>query len=114
MASYMKSIKPALSLEPTGRKTREGETIYASEYRFDSANDVHSILNHKSPTLGHWHEESTWRDDGYRAVWVNLLERRIVTYCEGDLTMVECSTLGKFLKELASCHEFYCPSIVKN
>ena len=110
----MKSVKSSLSLEPTDRTTRNGETIYASEARFDSANEVHSILEHKAPTLGNWHEEGSWRDDGYRAVWVNLMDRQIITYCEGDLTMVQCSTLGQFLKELASCHEFYCPSIVKN
>ena len=92
-------------MEPA-RQTESGNTIYQSELFFQRASEVHDLLR-DSRTLGHWHEESEFCDDRYRVVWVNLLDRRILTYCEGDLTLVEASCTQLFYRELNECAKFY-------
>ena len=88
------------------RQSDFGNTIYQSELFFQSAAEVHDLLR-DSRTLCYWHEESAFRDDHYRVVWVNLLDRQILTYCEGDLTLVEANCTQLFYRELNECAKFY-------
>ena len=98
-------IKITAKMEPV-RQSATGNTIYESELRFQNASEVHDILRN-SRTLGHWHKENGFGDDYYRVVWVNLLDRRILTYCEGDLTLVEASCTQLFYRELNDLAKFY-------
>ena len=56
-----------------------------------------------------WQQFDTSQDAHYFGVWVNRGLRLTVTYCEGDLTVVECSDEQHFTAELASMAEFYGP-----
>ena len=51
----------------------------------------------------------THYDGWYFGVWVNPEERLIVTYVEGDVSLVECPTLLHFYDELQWAQKFYGP-----
>lgn len=102
----MKDIKTLLKMDPTDRLSTSGNSIYESTLNFTDANRVHNALRQPN-TLGHWHEENAFSDYPYRVVWVNLLDRRILTYCEGDVTLVEAQCTQAFYKELDDCAKFY-------
>lgn len=52
-------------------------------------------------------EKHEWRDGGFRKVWVSEQHNAIVTYCEGDYTVVLCNTKKAFEDELANCEKCY-------
>lgn len=49
----------------------------------------------------------TDQDAEYFGVWVNLGDRVIITYCEGDETTITCPTPVSFAAELKQMAEFY-------
>lgn len=54
-----------------------------------------------------WEVYSTDQDASYFGVWVHIEKRMMVTYAEGDLTVVTCPTLESFRAELKDASEFY-------
>ena len=56
-----------------------------------------------------WTQYDTDQDAWYFGVWVNQRTREILTYAEGDETLVKCPTAESFIAELASMAEFYGP-----
>jgi hypothetical protein len=67
-------------------------------YRYDFTLDLHA-----------WQQYDTRQDASYFGIWVNVKERKVFSYTEGDRTMVECPTLESFRAELKSMEEFYGP-----
>ena len=57
-----------------------------------------------------WQQYDTSQDASYFGVWVHLEDRRIVTFAEGDITIIDCPTAESFRAELASMAEFYGPA----
>jgi hypothetical protein len=57
-----------------------------------------------------WRQFDTWQDAWYFGVWVNVRERKIFTYCEGDRSLVVCPTLETFRSELEDAEQFYGPA----
>jgi len=54
-----------------------------------------------------WKQYDTNQDAWYFGVWVNLSERQIVTYAEGDLSVEDCAddaALKAKLKEMEECY----------
>jgi hypothetical protein len=58
------------------------------------------------PKFG-WFQYDTSQDASYFGVWVHKESRETLTLCEGDLTLVECSTLESFRAELADAERCY-------
>ncbi len=56
-----------------------------------------------------WAQYDTTQDAWYFGVWVNHGSRLIVTYCEGDVTILESPDADTLKKELAEMAEFYGP-----
>jgi len=54
-----------------------------------------------------WKQYDTRQDASYFGVWVHVAERKVLTFCEGDETLVECPTLETFKAELDDAAEFY-------
>ncbi len=54
-----------------------------------------------------WKQYDTSQDAPYFGVWVHPEERKILTFAEGDLTLVECPTLDTFKAELDNAAGFY-------
>lgn len=54
-----------------------------------------------------WKQYDTTQDASYFGVWVNVGDRKVLTYCEGDTTVVTCPTVELFQAELDSLAEFY-------
>lgn len=54
-----------------------------------------------------WQQYDTSQDAWYFGVWVQAEKRWILTYAEGDLSLVQCLTQDSFKAELASMAEFY-------
>jgi hypothetical protein len=59
-----------------------------------------------APAFG-WVQYDTDQDASYFGVWVHAEERLTFTYCEGDLSLVQCETEESFqaeLKDMARCY----------
>ena len=54
-----------------------------------------------------WESHATWQNAEYFGVWVNRTQRMILTYCEGDRTLVVCPTEEQLLQEYNEMREFY-------
>ena len=54
-----------------------------------------------------WKQFDTWQDAPYFGVWVNSATRQIMTFAEGDETLVTAPDESAFDAELSDCVEFY-------
>lgn len=54
-----------------------------------------------------WEQYDTCQDASYFGVWVQSSVRWILTYAEGDLSLVQCATQESFQAELKSMADFY-------
>lgn len=54
-----------------------------------------------------WKQYDTYQDAWYFGVWVHTEKRLVLTFAEGDLTLVTCPTIDGLRAELASMAEFY-------
>lgn len=54
-----------------------------------------------------WFQFDTWQDASYFGFWVNPELKQTLTYCEGDLSLVECPTAESYKAELRIAEEFY-------
>ena len=54
-----------------------------------------------------WSEETAWRDGWHRRVWINIKDRLIFTFCEGDVILNVCNSPEEFYKELFEASNFY-------
>ena len=74
--------------------------MYGDRYRYDSGQC--------SPRQG-WVQYDTSQDAWYFGIWVHPERREILSYCEGDETLVTCPTQEIFAAELAEMATFYGP-----
>lgn len=58
-----------------------------------------------------WSAFRTDQDSEFFGVWVNQELLRVVTYCEGDETTIQCRDVYALEKELNALREFYWPSV---
>lgn len=80
---------------------KRGEDFGAdSRYKFDC--DV-------CPSADGWQQYDTDRDASYFGIWVNVAKRQTLTYCEGDVTIVDCDDDDRLRAELADMERFYGP-----
>jgi len=83
-----------------------GSDILESDMCWNSASQVWGLILHHGDSTK-WHEEDAWGDYPYRAVWVNLAARQVLTYCEGDVSIMEAKTSEDFYAELQDTSKFY-------
>lgn len=83
-----------------GNTVHPGSAPGAERYLFD--------FRVCAPAFG-WVQYDTNQDASYFGVWIHNEERLTFTYCEGDLSLVECPTEESFQAELANMAEFYGP-----
>ena len=65
-----------------------------------------TMLDHITPPDG-FNEVEEWCEYPYRVVWKNDDEFATLTYCEGDITVVQCPTRIIYDKEIADAKAFY-------
>lgn len=88
----------------------DGETtVYcafvAPEYEYDG--NRYKYDTHRCSSKDGWHQYDTEQDAWYFGVWYHRERRLVVTYAEGDETIVVCQTEESFRAELAEMAEFY-------
>ena len=83
-----------------------GSDLLESDIQWTSASKVRNHLN-ASHDGGNWHEEDAWGDYPYRAVWINLRNRQVLTYCEGDVSMMQANSAVSFYDEMRDTSRFY-------
>jgi len=54
-----------------------------------------------------WKQYDTHQDAPYFGVWVHVEKRQVVTFCEGDLSVVDCPTIESFRAELEDAERVY-------
>jgi len=57
-----------------------------------------------------WSQYDTDQDAPYFGVWVNATTRQIMTWCEGDESLVTCPTVESFQAELDDAARCYGPA----
>ena len=72
--------------------TSEGDR-YAYDFR---------ICNFKNG----WAQIDTSQDAWYFGSWANPTERKLVSYCEGDITVTTCETDAEFIEKIRSAAEW--------
>lgn len=92
----------------TPRRNERGNLILSSwastgRYVIDAAPDFKSEG---------WLQFDTEQDAGYFGVWVNKGKRLIMSYAEGDWSLVECADDAHFDAEIAAMCRFYEPGFV--
>ncbi len=71
---------------------------HASRYTFDFTHCT---------CLDGWRQFDTKQDASYFGIWIHDARRHIVTYAEGDLTVVECADAEGFRRELEALHAYH-------
>lgn len=54
-----------------------------------------------------WVQYDTDQDAWYFGVWVHPIRREILTYAEGDVTHVKCTSTESYKQELKAMNDFY-------
>lgn len=85
---------------------KEGFKLLKSDIQWSSASKVYGFLKCLKMS-DNWHEEEAFGDYPYRTAWIDLKNRQILTYCEGDLTLSVAPDAESFYNELASSAKFY-------
>lgn len=86
-------------MEKNARGNRIKRTFLSTErYRWD--------FNEPFRSDG-WEQYDTSQDAWYFGVWVNKKRLKILTYAEGDITMVTCPDAAHFNAEIKNMNEFY-------
>ena len=76
-------------------------TLHLSDYQRYSFDFQHCTCQHG------WRQFDTHQDAWYFGIWIHDTRRHIVTYAEGDLTVMECLDHESFLEELKHLHSVY-------
>ena len=91
----------------------------ASEYKTNAGNNATAYGVYEYPgqpesryhfdtgRCADWNQYDTSQDAWYFGIWVDVSGRTILTYAEGDVTVVECPTVESFAAELSHMAEFY-------
>ena len=58
-------------------------------------------------TLRGFAQVDTYQDAPYFGTWINPVERKIVTFCEGDVTETTCETDDELKAEVIRMKEYY-------
>jgi hypothetical protein len=91
-------METGTTTDANGVTTQRWEFVEGDRYQFD--------FKHCHPRNG-WKQYDTDQDAWYFGVWVHSGRRQILTFAEGDLSLVTCPTTAHFQTELASMAEFY-------
>jgi len=60
-----------------------------------------------APDFKGWTQYDTDQDAHYFGCWVNKVKLLVLTYAEGDWTLMECETVERFNAQITSMNEFY-------
>ena len=97
-----------LILDKKGEKAMKTERLFESTDRY--------VFDFKLCTTGKGYAQlDTSQDAWYFGTWINPFEMKIVSYCEGDITIQTAENLDEFLKEVQTIkswneendHKFY-------
>ncbi|KKL92578.1 hypothetical protein LCGC14_1883300 [marine sediment metagenome] len=89
---------PDVSTDGRGSTVSRWHYLDTNRYRWD--------FGPCGPGTG-WDQYDTDQDAWYFGIWVHVTTRRVLTYAEGDLTLVECHTADTFRAELAAMPTFH-------
>ena len=84
---------------------KRGNTIFRSFHHTDRYQFDFNLCTSKKG----WKQFDTNQDAWYFGVWVHPEKRVILTYAEGDVTIVKCPTEESYHAELKDMAEFYGP-----
>ena len=68
------------------------------------------VIDFGGPLQAGWEQWDTDQDAWYFGVWVCVSTREVLTYAEGDWSLMTCPTAEAFRAELARMAEFYGPT----
>lgn len=89
---------------------------FLKAYCSKSSTDEHGCKRSDGLTVSHagdimipvgYSEVVQWKDGQFRTVWINGIELTTITYCEGDITVMQHTTRESYEMETAKAAEFY-------
>ncbi len=87
-----------MEINERGNTIERGFELYSDRYKYD----FRICTAEKG-----WKQYDTAQDASYFGIWVNVQERKIFTYAEGDTTLITCPTIESLRAELESMAKFY-------
>lgn len=54
-----------------------------------------------------YEEQPQWKDGQFRTVWINNADLSTITYCEGDISVMQHKTQASYDSEIVKAAEFY-------
>lgn len=87
-------------------KNERGNAI---ERRFHRYRDRNTYEQRYSPVSEGWVQYNTTQDAPLFGVWVNRASRTIVSFAQGDETVITCPTETSYAAELEAMTKFYGP-----
>jgi hypothetical protein len=76
------------------KRTTGWDGPYGDRYRYD--------FKLCTDALG-WAQLDTRQDAPYYGTWINPTSFKIMSYCEGDTSLIECDTEQEFIEQLRIC-----------
>lgn len=89
---------------------------FLKAYCDKSSTDEHGCKRSDGLTVAHsayievpngFEEQPQWKDGGFRTVWINNNELSTITYCEGDIIVMQHKTQASYDREIVKAAEFY-------
>jgi len=84
------------------RNKDENRTIYGMHFR-----STRYIIDAAEDFAKGWEQLDTWQDAPYFGIWYNDDLRVILTYSEGDWSLVKCNTVESYKVEFEEAVTFY-------
>lgn len=103
LLAVLDATQMAETINERGNRIRRSSHFDADRYYFD--------LHVCTPGDG-WEQFDTHQDAWYFGVWVHKEARITVTYCEGDVSFVECPTVESYNAEMLDAIAFYRPGFI--
>ena len=89
---------------------------FLKAYCSKSSTDEHGCNRSDGLTVAHagdievpagYREQPHWKDGQFRTVWINDVEWSTITYCEGDISVMQHATQASYDMEIVKAAEFY-------
>jgi hypothetical protein len=89
---------------------------FLKAYCNKSSTDEHGCKRSDGLTMSHggdleiptgFKEQGHWGDGQFRTVWINDKDLSTITYCEGDIIVMQHPTQASYDREIVKAAEFY-------
>jgi len=94
-----------MSIDEFIKRYCNGSSITTNEYKRDDGLTMGCAGDMEIPSG--FEEQIHWKDKQFRTVWINNKDIAMITFCEGDIIVMQYITQDAYDKEIAYAEKFY-------